>query len=67
MSKNIHTAINGWDNKPVTIEQALELRDSGFNKFVCDDCGQSVSAHKAGTTGSKAHFEHKQANPLCKY
>ncbi|CAK2058001.1 transposase [Vibrio crassostreae] len=67
MSKNIQTAINTWDNKPVTIEQALVLRDSGFNGFKCDDCGDSVRAHKQSTTGAKAHFEHHEANPLCKY
>lgn len=65
MSKDIFTALT-VDGEPVSIIDALELRDRGI-KFKCDDCGESVSAHKQGKRGAKAHFEHHQANPHCKY
>ncbi|GAL30380.1 hypothetical protein JCM19239_5297 [Vibrio variabilis] len=65
MSKKITTAIDSHTNEPITIDEALLVRDSVH--FVCDDCGERVIAHKRSKTGSAAHFEHKQANPLCKY
>ncbi|MDD1824304.1 hypothetical protein LRP52_19125 [Photobacterium sp. ZSDE20] len=65
MSKSITTAINDHTNEPISIDEALEVRHMVY--FTCDDCGEQVIAHKASTTGSKAHFEHKQANPACKY
>ena len=45
------------------IEEAIELRIHGSVYFICDDCGEPVIPHK----GNTPHFEHKQANPVCKY
>jgi hypothetical protein len=35
--------------------------------FRCVECGQRVRAHKKGTTGQAAHFEHMAANPRCRF
>lgn len=51
------------------IGKALEIRDrvrpGSRPKFMCIQCGKPVRAHKAGTTGQGAHFEHLERNPRC--
>lgn len=57
-----------WEGRSLMIEEALELRDqrgSSTLDFQCPHCGERVRAHKAGTTGQGAHFEHRIRNPLC--
>ena len=34
-------------------------------KFDCVECGGRVRAHKKGTTGQSAHFEHVVRNSRC--
>lgn len=58
------------DNKEVSVEQALRLRDDPERKrttrlnFQCIDCGKQVKPHKEGKA-SGAHFEHHRRNPNC--
>ena len=57
-----------WEGRTLTIDEALALRSqrsASSLQFFCLDCGQRVRAHKAGTTGQGAHFEHLVRNPLC--
>jgi hypothetical protein len=35
--------------------------------FTCSDCGQILRAHKEGTTGQQAHFEHYKRNQFCRF
>lgn len=55
----------------VSIEDALRLRDEADEsgeprpRFDCDECGRAVRAHKTGTNGQAAHFEHKERNYGC--
>lgn len=61
------------DGKPTTVTEALELREGAKRRGVetpllrCDECTYPVEAHKDGTTGGKAHFEHIDENPQCPY
>lgn len=58
------------DNKEVSVEEALRLRDDPERKrttlldFRCSDCAKPVRPHKGGRTIS-AHFEHGERNPNC--
>lgn len=57
-----------WEGRLLTIEEALELRSqkpASTLQFFCPACGHRVRAHKAGTTGQGAHFEHLVRNPTC--
>ena len=57
-----------WEGRSLTIDEALRLRTqraSATLQFFCLDCGERVRAHKAGTTGQGAHFEHLVRNPQC--
>ena len=57
-----------WEGRSLKIEEALELRSqrpASSLQFYCLCCGQRVRAHKAGTTGQGAHFEHFVRNPTC--
>lgn len=61
------------DGKPVSIEQALIMRDDATKRnvanplFHCDECGLPVGPHTDGTTGAQAHFEHEAKNTECPY
>ena len=61
------------DGKPTTIAEALALRDGAQKRKAappqlrCDECTYPVEAHKDGTTGGKAHFEHVDENQQCPY
>ena len=61
------------DGKPTTIAEALELREEARRRdvdapeFRWDECTYMVEAHKDGTTGGKAHFEHVDENQQCPY
>lgn len=50
-----------WE--PITLERALTLDPSRRKR--CIECGGQVQAHKLGTTGQRAHFEHKRAHKGC--
>ena len=57
-----------WEGRSLTIEEALDLRTqrpASAHHFYCQECGQRVRAHKAGTTGQGAHFEYLLRNPQC--
>jgi predicted RNase H-like nuclease len=57
-----------WEGRSLTIDEALLLRNqraSATLHFYCLECGERIRAHKAGTTGQGAHFEHLVRNPLC--
>ncbi len=48
------------------IGMATQIRDKELRgSFRCVECGERVRAHRKGTTGQAAHFEHLQANPKC--
>jgi formylmethanofuran dehydrogenase subunit E len=48
------------------IETALQIRGRKSDAdFRCSECGERVRAHKKGTTGQEAHFEHLAANSRC--
>lgn len=52
--------------RPMNIAAALEIRERKRDAdFHCIECGEKVRAHKRGTTGQEAHFEHLSANPRC--
>jgi hypothetical protein len=43
----------------IEIERALEMKGNGYRpSFRCAECDQPVRAHKRGTNGQAAHFEH---------
>jgi hypothetical protein len=50
----------GW--RVMTIDEALLTREKAGR---CIECHEPVQAHKTGTTGQAAHFEHKKSNPRC--
>ena len=56
----------------LTVREALELREGEARvrrpppKFCCPSCRHQIYAHKTGTTGQQAHFEHRPRNPECK-
>ena len=53
------------------VAEALEIRRRSSPgrqpRFSCEGCGKPVRAHKAGTTGQAAHFEHLEKNPSCRF
>jgi predicted RNA-binding Zn-ribbon protein involved in translation (DUF1610 family) len=50
----------------IDIQTALEIRGrKSPADFRCPECGERVRAHKKGTTGQEAHFEHLSSNPRC--
>ena len=49
-------------SKRMGIDEALRLRPAGM---ACPGCHQPVRAHKEGTTGQAAHFEHMTRNDMC--
>ena len=55
------------EGRQIDISEALQLREAGKNSpvFRCTVCGEHVRAHRRGTTGQAAHFEHRAKNPLC--
>ena len=60
------------DKGRLGIKEALDLRHgspkSAKPKFTCEVCKKPVRAHKEGTDGQAAHFEHFTWNedcPLC--
>jgi competence CoiA-like predicted nuclease len=56
-----------FNGRTMDIGSALEIRVRKSNAdFRCAACGQRVRAHKKGTTGQEAHFEHVTANPNCR-
>jgi RNase P subunit RPR2 len=55
-----------WNGQIIGIEEALRIRARTRRAlFHCTECGERVRAHKSGTTGQAAHFEHLSANPHC--
>ena len=50
----------GW--RIMTIDEALLTREPQGR---CVECHEPVRAHKTGTTGQAAHFEHLKSNRLC--
>lgn len=54
------------DGRELHVDEALMIPDRGASPpFRCRSCGERVRAHKRGTTGQAAHFEHLTANPAC--
>jgi|ERR1044071_5924816 hypothetical protein len=50
----------------LSIQEALDLRQQKHQLTVyCRECGEQVRAHKTGTTGQAAHFEHLRRNLGC--
>lgn len=53
----------------IGIEEALQLRANARQgerlPLRCVECGQPVRAHRKGSTGQAAHFEHLKVNPAC--
>jgi predicted RNA-binding Zn-ribbon protein involved in translation (DUF1610 family) len=50
----------------IDIQAALEIRGNKSSAVItCPECGERVRAHKKGTTGQGAHFEHLSSNPRC--
>ena len=53
-------------SRTITVEEALAIPEIEVRRrFRCVQCGERVRAHKKGTTGQAAHFEHMSANPRC--
>jgi hypothetical protein len=46
----------------MTIDEAVLTRE---RQRRCIECHEPVRAHKTGTTGQSAHFEHLKKNPRC--
>ena len=59
-----------FEGSRLAVQEALELRDRrSFDRelsFLCEECGEPVRPHRAGTTGQAAHFEHHRRNPECR-
>ena len=55
------------EGRQIDIDEALQLREAGKSSpaFCCTACGEHVRAHRRGTTGQAAHFEHRVQNPHC--
>jgi hypothetical protein len=63
MPKATNCVLNG---RVIDVQTALEMRARKASpNFRCCRCGESVRAHKEGTTGQAAHFEHLAANDRC--
>jgi predicted RNA-binding Zn-ribbon protein involved in translation (DUF1610 family) len=61
--KSITCMFNG---RSIDIKTAVEIRLRKTSvDFRCSECGERVRAHKKGTTGQEAHFEHSSSNPRC--
>jgi len=55
------------NDRPIDIDEALAIRARKPTVvFFCSECGERVRAHKRGSTGQAAHFEHMIANPRCR-
>lgn len=56
------------DGRTIEIAEALALRrGSGAQpSFRCVECREKVRAHRKGTTGQAAHFEHQVRNLKCR-
>ena len=52
---------NTW--RPIDLNAALN--GPGTNRMRCPECHGRVRAHKAGTTGQKAHMEHFARHAGC--
>lgn len=50
----------GWQR--IGIDDALRLRPE---RMRCPECHGRVRAHRQGTTGQRAHFEHFQTHTGC--
>lgn len=61
------------NGRSLGIDEALRLRREAERLgkttpiFTCSSCGQVVRAHKEGTTGQQAHFEHHKKSPSCRF
>ena len=59
-----------YHEKPIEINQALELRDEAKRaktsapQFYCVECGEWIRAHKAGENAA-AHFEYFTKTAHC--
>jgi hypothetical protein len=53
-------ATDGW--RVMTIDEAVLTREQQGR---CIECHEPLRAHKTGTTGQAAHFEHLKSNPRC--
>lgn len=59
--------------RSVGIDEALRLKRESERLgkptpiFTCSGCGEVLRAHKEGTTGQQAHFEHHKKNPSCRF
>ena len=63
MPKATKCNLNGHE---IDVAEALAIRERDPNVvFHCTECDQRVRAHKLGTTGQAAHFEHLAANEGC--
>ncbi len=52
--------------RQIDVNEALELRKAKKAlELHCTLCGEPVRAHRKGTTGQAAHFEHRTKNPSC--
>ena len=63
MPKATTCILNG---RSLGVAEALALRQRNPKiAFRCSKCGEPVRAHKKGTTGQAAHFEHFSKNQNC--
>ncbi len=53
--------ISGWVE--LSIADALSRRPG--TRLRCIGCGGQLRAHKLGTTGQRAHFEHRERHEGC--
>jgi hypothetical protein len=57
-----------FEGKLISIDEGLALRTittrGNRPRFICDECGERVRAHKSGGHAG-AHFEHHKRNPSC--
>ena len=69
MPRAIRCRLNG---EVIDVGRALALREQAAAArrarpdFRCVGCGERVRAHRTGTTGQEAHFEHLRGNPRCR-
>lgn len=65
------SVVCNYEGDRLGIEEALEIRHRSSSgtllRFTCVQCGKPLRAHKAGTTGQAAHFEHFERNPACSF
>lgn len=60
------TACEAWSNgkwQPVSIDEVIATTQRQLLR--CIECGGAVRAHREGTTGQVAHFEHRHAHHGC--